>query len=554
MSNHFETSLEKLARILARQYNIEVNFEGNQACTDGKTITLPSMNGKISEELKRDLSSFLDHEVAHCKFTEFDEIKKCKNRFHRELLNGVEDVRIEREMGEEFPGTAIGFQELNDKLLGKIDEKFDEMPWPVKIIIATSGIMGGRTMRITDDIKDYVPIIKSYVPKFNAAEKTSELTQVTREMMKEIMEKYEDDEPESPKKKESMKMMGEEAEGKEKSGFEGHTFDIHGMMEESIKKEIKSGPAPEKGTPSGHKDHDWTMGENISVPVTTKYDKVNDMVGKGDSARYSKLKAEVMPMVSSIKAQFERILKVKENAHWRTEREQGSVNAKALARLATDKNYRYPFKEFKKTDTKNVAVEILVDMSGSMGGEKIRTAKMSAIAMGEALRALDIPYEITGFTSVGDHRVSAAAAALGVGRYGGPKSRFNRFSERLELFVFKDFDSPSMNGLEKMDAMANNPDGECVKWAANRLNLRKEKRKILLVLSDGMPAADGDMSTLNKDLKVKVGQIIKSGIECVGIGIMTDAVKHFYPDYVVVNNLKTLPTETMTKLCRMIAR
>lgn len=549
MSNHFETSLERLARILARQYNIEVNFEGNQACTDGKTITLPSIAGGISPELKRDLSAFLDHEVGHCKFTEFEEMAKCKNKFHREMLNGVEDVRIEREMGAEFPGCEISLQELNDKLLGQIEPKFKDMPWPVKIIIATSNLMAGRTQVITNDIKDYIPLIKEYVPRFNAAEKTSDLTKVTKEMITKIMEKYEDDEPESPAKAKSKAMMG----GEDDKGFEGHTMSVHDMMDESIKKEIKSGPVPEKGTPSGMKTHDWTMGSNISIPVTTKYDKVTDYTNKGDAVKYNKLRAEVMPMVTSIKNQFERILKVKENAHWKTEREQGTINAKALARMTTDKNYREPFKEFRKTETKNVAVQILVDMSGSMGGSKIHTAKMACVAMGEALKALDITYEVTGFTSVGDPRVAAAASKLGTGRYGETRGRFNRFSERLELFVFKDFDASNLNGIEKMESMANNPDGECVKWAASRLMARKEKRKILFVLSDGMPAADGDMSILNRDLKEKVAQIIKSGIECVGLGIQTEAVKHFYPDYVLVKDLKSLPTETMTKLCRMIA-
>jgi len=551
MSNHFETSLERLARILARQYNIEVNFEGNQACTDGKTITLPSIAGGISPELKRDLSAYLDHEVAHCKFSDFT--LKFDNRFHKELCNATEDIRIERLMGEEFPGSEISLQDLREKVDQQNAEQFAKLPWPIKIILATQKIMNGKTQIITEDIKEYIPVIKEFVPRFNEAKSEKEISETSKLLMKKIMEKFEDDEPESPKKEE-VKGMAAEGMGAEGSKFDEYVFDTHGMMDESIKKEIKSAPAPEKGTPSGMKAHDWTMGSNISIPVTTKYDKVTDYTGKGDSVKYNKLKAEVMPMVNSIKNQFERILKVKENAHWKTEREQGVVNAKALARLATDKNYREPFKEFKKTETKNVAVQILVDMSGSMGGEKIKTAKMSAIAMGEALKALDITYEVTGFTSVGDPKVAAAAAKLGTGRHGKGKGRFNRFSERLELFVFKDFNGASLNGIEKMDAMSNNPDGECVKWAAGRLMARKEKRKILFVLSDGMPAADGDMSILNRDLKEKVQQIMKSGIECVGLGIMTEAVKHFYPDYVIVKDLKSLPTETMNKLCKMIAR
>ena len=101
LSRIFETGLERLGRIIARQYNIDIIFEGNEAKTDGKTIWLPSAQD-LSESLMKNLNGFLDHEVAHCKFTDFPQIKLCINRFHAELLNGVEDVRIEREMINEF--------------------------------------------------------------------------------------------------------------------------------------------------------------------------------------------------------------------------------------------------------------------------------------------------------------------------------------------------------------------------------------------------------------------------------------------------------------------
>ena len=39
----FETVLEKIGRIITRQYGIEIVFEGTGASTDGKTIQLPSM-------------------------------------------------------------------------------------------------------------------------------------------------------------------------------------------------------------------------------------------------------------------------------------------------------------------------------------------------------------------------------------------------------------------------------------------------------------------------------------------------------------------------------
>jgi cobalamin biosynthesis protein CobT len=185
-----------------------------------------------------------------------------------------------------------------------------------------------------------------------------------------------------------------------------------------------------------------------------------------------------------------------------------------------------------------------------MGG-RMDTAKKATIAMAEALKALDIPFEVTGFYSEPDSNVAKVYAALPE----ESKKRFNRKSERLELHIFKSFDAPTLSGIEKLHPGSQNPDGECVQWAAKRLSERKEKRKILMVLSDGEPATgDSRRDVLCSDLRRRIMQIEKSGIECVGVGIQTPAVKEFYPDFIVLNDLKDLPKAAMTKLSKLLVR
>jgi cobaltochelatase CobT len=84
---YLETSLEKLARILSRQYNVEVVFEGQGASTNGKTIYLPNFQ-EVTEELEKDLNGYLDHEVSHVKFTQFEEVRKVISAYHKDMLNG----------------------------------------------------------------------------------------------------------------------------------------------------------------------------------------------------------------------------------------------------------------------------------------------------------------------------------------------------------------------------------------------------------------------------------------------------------------------------------
>ena len=629
MSFKFETAIEKLGRILASQYNISVQFEGDQAYTDGEKIVLPYIQN-MSKDLYRDLNGYLDHEVAHCKFTTFNEMSKAKNRMHKELLNAAEDVRIEKAMKEEFPGTAFNLDPLNEKLRTKMSERWSEMEWPVRTIIAIRDIMEGRAPKIDKDIERYIDVVKDSAIALRKCKNTTEIQELTAEIIKKIIDEREEEKKEEEKGDEGDKKKGDkekdskknkgkgkgegekdkdgegdsekdddekEGEGDEKekdsegdkedgksngdsgepekeeskadrmlsdsadskeSDWNDEELSVHDMMDSDIKKEVGS---TSKVKPDKHEPAMPSWNDTPSIPVTTRFDKVTDHSGKGNTEKYAKLKREIMPLVNPIKSQLERILKVQENARWRRERERGALDSRALSKLTSRPGYRTPFRDFSKTETTNVAVQILVDMSGSMGG-RMQTAKKAAIALGESLKDLGISFEVTGFYSEHDSRVAKYAKEIGASdgsyysrRSSGKRSRFNRVSERLDLHIFKSFDSHSLHGIEKMFVGSQNQDGECVLWAAKRLALRKEKRKILLVLSDGEPAADCvDHAILCSDLKNKVKAVQKSGIECIGIGIETDCVKHYYPDYVVLNDVKDLPKKAMRKLSSLIAK
>lgn len=583
---NFETAIEKLGRILASQYNINVRFEGNQAYTDGKEIVLPFIQN-MSKELYDDLNGYLDHEVAHCKFTDFPQITKVINRMHKELLNAVEDVRIENLMKEEFPGTAFNLEPLNEKLRSRIAERWDELPFPVRTIMAIRDIMEGRAPRIDEDIERYVDVVKDAAIELRKCKSTEELRVLTEEIIKRIIDEREEEKREESEGDEGEESSGDkDSEGKgsgskgksdpegdkskgdkskgdsedstaddmltdgasEESAWDDYETSVHDLVDEKIEEELADSKKGGRVRPDKHEPAAPVWNDSPSIPVTTKYDAETDHSAKGNSSAYAALKREIMPLVMPIKAQLERVLKVQENAKWRVERERGMLDSRSLSKLSSQPGYRTPFKDFTKTQTNNVAVQILVDMSGSMGG-RMRTAKMATIAMGEALKDLGISFEVTGFYSTPDSRVATIARSL------EDRSRFNRMTERLELHIFKSFDTHSLTGIEKMFVGAQNPDGECVIWAAKRLAERKEKRKILLVLSDGEPATgDSNRGILCSDLKNKVKAIQKSGIECIGIGIETDCVKHYYPDFVVLNNVTDLPKKAMKKLSSLITR
>jgi cobalamin biosynthesis protein CobT len=180
---------------------------------------------------------------------------------------------------------------------------------------------------------------------------------------------------------------------------------------------------------------------------------------------------------------------------------------------------------------------------------RLNTAKMSVVAIAEALLELGFEFEVTGFNSVADPMVERKTREM------SDSSRYNRTNESLRHFIFKRFGVNSLNGITTMSIGQQNVDGESVRWAAKRLGEQKQKRKILMVFSDGSPAANGpDNSLLNKDLIESVKMIEKSGIETIGIGIQTDAVRRFYRNAVVVSSLEDLPKKAMSELTKIILK
>lgn len=539
MSKLFESSLEKIGRIISRQHGIDVVCEGNVPCTDGKTIFLPQLD-ELTPELKKDFNGFLDHEVAHIKHTDFEEIKKTRNEFHGQLLNATEDERIEREMIKDLPGCKYNLDHINDKFGGMNDKARAEgkMGKPQRIISSIRDIMAGKEDKTESDIKDYIDAVRPFAEKLNDCKNTKELRETTGTITRLIDDKKKEKEEEDKKDKKS---KGEPEDDWEKELKEDPLKDLEGMMEDEVKKHLKGMPK------KGKKDQPY-------LAMTTRFDEVTDYTGKGSHKEYTKMKKEVQTYVGGIRRELERILKVQENARWQFDKERGKLSQRSLAKLASDPCYRKVFKEFTREETTNVAVQILIDESGSMHG-KIRVAQMAAIAMAEALTAIGIAFEVTGFTSESDRRMYKMAEDL-ERKSSGSTSRFTRKGEKLILGVYKRFDATNLSGLTKLQARCQNPDGECVRWAAKRLSGAKQKRKILIVMSDGQPATGehGMSPTLCNDLKDAVKEITAYGMEVVAFGIQTDAPKKFYKDHVIINDLKDLPTKTMKKLSKIITR
>lgn len=260
----------------------------------------------------------------------------------------------------------------------------------------------------------------------------------------------------------------------------------------------------------------------------------------------------VQGMVGPIARDLERAFTARNKTLWQQGTRSGKLSTPNLYRLTCGEDQ--VFKKKIEHKTREVDVSLVIDCSGSMSGSKIQTAMAAAWVMSEVLDKIGVKHEIIGFTTKyhedKDRPLYDEWAALS---HAG--KQFDRH-EPIYMPVFKGFDErfsievkKRMVSLPRVSGvLIQNIDGESVQYAYERLMKRSGKGKMMIVFSDGMPAAGISSSKLNRHLKTTVKAIEAKGVNIVGVGIMSNSVQQFYRKNVPLNNIADLPGETLKQL------
>lgn len=294
---------------------------------------------------------------------------------------------------------------------------------------------------------------------------------------------------------------------------------------------------------------------------TTDYDKVEPYVVPASfNSRYvEELEDKVNHMVGPIQKDLERAIVAHSRSFWQPGRRSGRLHSANLSRLRF--NDDRVFRQREEHTCKDTAIELVIDLSGSMlGAGKIDVASQAAYALSMTLDRMQIAHEVIGFTTYGMHgsEMSKLNARMEEELKRLKRAQYSR-QDFLMMPVIKGFDErittehkrrfaalPKHRGNQSFH---NNVDGESIEIAARRLAKRKESRKVMIVLSDGAPAAYGNNHELAVHTKRVIQSIEKSqGMEIVGIGIMSSAVKQFYTRHVMLDNIDELPAVVMGQL------
>ena len=105
-----QRALPIVGAALGRKLGVQVEVSGRNAFTDGKRIVLPAFDPERPDQALKTWG-FLSHEAAHIRYTDFG-LDQGGSALRRRLTNLLEDIRIERALGREYPGTAFTLSEV----------------------------------------------------------------------------------------------------------------------------------------------------------------------------------------------------------------------------------------------------------------------------------------------------------------------------------------------------------------------------------------------------------------------------------------------------------
>ena len=274
---------------------------------------------------------------------------------------------------------------------------------------------------------------------------------------------------------------------------------------------------------------------------TQEFDEVVQAEDLCESEELARLRAlldqQLIPLrhtTSKLANRLQRRLLAKQNRTWEFDLEEGLLDAGRLAQVVVDPLNPLAFKQEREMNFRDTVVTMLIDSSGSMRGRSITIAAMCADILGRTLERCSVGVEILGFTTRAWRGGQSREEWINAGKPSHP-GRLND----LRHIVYKAADDSwrrsrrNLGLMMREELLKENIDGEALIWAHNRLVMRTEERKVLMVISDGLPVDNSTLlvnssSYLEQHLKYAIDSIEnQSVVELIAIGIGHDVTHHY---------------------------
>jgi len=301
---------------------------------------------------------------------------------------------------------------------------------------------------------------------------------------------------------------------------------------------------------------------------TTRHDLVLHASELADSATLRKeratleqRRAEFRRDLARLVTRLQRNLLAWQTRNWSFDLDDGLIDASRLDRVVVDPGFASAYKQEEESEFRDTVVSILIDNSGSMRGKPIEIACVAADMISTALERCGVSCEILGFTT---KTWKGGESAKDWTRAGRPENP-GRLNDTLHI-IYKSADEPVRRTRLALCAMLDsallkeNIDGEALLWASRRLLVRRESRKVLIVISDGAPVDQAtleenkDKALLDRHLREIIAQIeSSSSIELAAIGIKHD-VRKYYANSAQIDNVEALGEALVRMIDKLMTR
>lgn len=508
-------ALPIVARSIGRQLNVEVQIGGNEAKTDGRVITLPTLPFD-DPEVETLAFGFLEHEAAHIRYT--DDVE-TKNALHHRLCNTIEDIRIERELGREFPGFAANLGRLVTKLVhtGVMQRPAEQDPPAIKLrrylsyrLRAEVLEQGGLTeyAHLAEKVfREAFPAgvgvrLGSVIGRVPALRSTQEAADLAQDIL-EILEDESQDPPPPPPPPEAAPGLQDAAPDAQEGG---------------------SAAAP--GTSAdGESPARAMLRDMLNTPQSALGDELSEVLGEalkdaaaqavhstgGRSGGFGRADEPLHPPPGSGPAILDRVheasiaLRTRLRSQVESVRHSRRTFARHGTRFASARAVRAllgdPRLFVKKRLGRevNTAILLLCDRSSSMAGRPMEIASDCILAAASGLSAI---------------RGVVLEAAV-----------FPGCTEDVEVLTsFAETLRATATRYPAVTASGGTPMYEALMWSFERLLMRKEPRKILVCLTDGAPP-----DATVKACAEAIHAAMRGGIEVYGIGIDVPDITTLFP-------------------------
>ena len=564
--NDFKKAISSTLRAISKNKDIDINF-GADTAIDSNSVTLPLPSIKLEELEKKEIRGIADSIALKFKYhnKKTHAALKPKSKVAKNIFDSIEDARYESLGIIEYNGIKSNLDKnmeskyKNNKVNKLINRNEVSIEDAAKLIIQeklTDKTLSKDLLEITNTWrKDLEPVIKKSIEelKYNIF-KQKDFSTVSLKLSKELQSiqaeadieqdnkddndedsDNQEDEQEKNNNEENQDISEQESETEENLSSEQEDTDTDIIEDENSESENSKDANPFYSPPAEDKN-DFKYNA-----YSQKFDEIvhaQDLCDQDELLRLrGNLDKQIENMdniISQLANRLQRKLMAQQNRWWEFNLEEGVLDASRLPRIIINPLQSLSYKKEIESEFKDTIVTLLIDNSGSMRGRPITVAALSADILARTLERCGVKVEILGFTTRSWKGGKARDEWIKNGRPANP----GRLNE-IRHIIYKSANNPWRRSKTNLGLMLRegilkeNIDGEAITWATDRLNKRSEKRKILMVISDGAPVDDSTLSTnsgsyLDKHLR----QVIKKtesnpNIELLAIGIGHDVTRYY---------------------------